>query len=178
SSGFCPTTTHGRSICRGGGRGEPFFVYLNPHVHEKAVDRTDGTTAWRAILADRTTTAFRRFSVDLHPGDIEPDSPPLHYTSRGVSTAEYQQRFGFWSYWNHGPPDQPRVDALRASAARLRVGDDACDAIPVPEPALDLGMVYLRATINPMGGNDADRLAQIDELRAAMQRVVAWVYER
>jgi hypothetical protein len=75
-----------------------------------------------------------------------------------------------------------------------RVPDDAGVDLVVPPEVLDLGLVYLRATVSPRLGPEAarfeafrresggpsaadDRASQLRELLHAMRRVVGWVYE-
>jgi hypothetical protein len=72
-------------------------------------------------------------------------------------------------------------------------GDDV-QPIPVPEELLDLGLVYLRATISGQLGPsadeyerlrethglpdpDEDQAAQLVQLEAAMRRVAAHIYD-
>lgn len=177
------------------GEGEPFFLYLDPYAHGALLDREDGSRAWRKIVrVPREPAWFPRWGIDIQDGDIEPSIVGLNYHCRGMSTAEYRERLGWWSYWNWGRPDQPRAEAVAQAAAQVTVRDDDGDAVPVPVEVLGLGLVYLRATVcgdmGPMA-DEYEALQQSDglpdvaadgdqqrtELVAAMERVVAWIYD-
>lgn len=178
------------------GWGEPFFVYLHPAPHAVQVEAHNGGWAWRPIVREAgEPTWFPRWAIGFEPGDIEPRLPPLNYIARGMSTAEYVARLGHWGYWNWGPSDQSRAEALDQARAGLRVANRSGVSVVVPEVALELGLVYLRATVGGEMGPMTDEyeqlrvdhglpsvaedcLAQIDEMVAAMTRVVAWAYDK
>ncbi len=179
-----------------GGEGEPFFLYLSPHVHEAAIETVDGGRAWRAIVRDgKRESIFASYAIDLRDGDVPPDLPmSVDHYAENMTTVDRHKYFGRWNYWNFGRPDQPRANALASAAAGLRVPDDAGVDLVVPPEVLDLGLVYLRATVSPRLGPEAarfeafrresggpsaadDRASQLRELLHAMRRVVGWVYE-
>lgn len=177
------------------GAGEPFFLYLDPHAHGALLDRDDGSQAWREIIRVPGEPAwFPRWGIGLQAGDVEPKIVGLSCYSRGMSTAEYRDRLGTWSYWNWGRPDQPRHEAIAQAAAQLTVRDDDGVAVPVPAEILEPGLVYLRATVygdmGPMSGEyealrERDDLPDVAvdagdqrlELVSAMERVVALIYD-
>jgi hypothetical protein len=176
------------------GGGEPFFVWLVPHAHHFRIERTDGSVAFREVIR-RPNDARSDLAIDLRDGDIEPDfgPPGLHHQIGTATTAELVSRFGEWSYWNHGPPDQPRDEAVAAVRASISAYDDAGVAISVPAEVLGLGLVYLRATVSPtfnfsaaqvadlqargMPTPERDRRRQITELIDAMRAVTSWIYD-
>lgn len=176
------------------GAGEPFFVYLHPAPHAAWIETQDGGSAWRAIVREEGEPAwFPRWALDLQPGDIEPRMAPLNYAARGMSTAEYRDRLGHWGYWNYGSPDEPRASALERAAAGLRITTPDGE-VGLPKVVVELGLVYLRATVSgdmgPMANEyeklrnkhdlpsvDDDCRIQLDELQAAMRRVVDWAFE-
>ena len=125
----------------------------------------------------------------LQAGDVKPATKsPIDWLAGGRTTAEWWDRYGPFSYWNYGPPDQPRAEALAAAAEQLRYGDDQVTAHSVPAEVLDIGLVYLRASIYPTearhgraGGGapvDDDRQHQLDEMMDAMRRVVTGSLDR
>ena len=121
-------------------------------------------------------------------GSIE----PLNYLARRNTTAQWRNRFGLFSSWNHGPPDQPSDEAIESARRGLRYGDDQGAALPVPLEVLERGLVYLRASVYPghfdsiehqaerisngLPAVETDREAQLDEMVESMRQVVAWVY--
>lgn len=176
------------------GAGEPFFLYLHPAPHAVQVSIEVGGTAWRPIVRDPGEPAwFTRWAIGLEPGDIPPRLAPLNYLARGLSTAAYRDRLGYWGYWNWGRADQPRVAAIEQAASRLRVSTETGE-VAIPEVCLELGLVYLRATVSgemgPMSNEyeqlradqrllsaEDDCLVQVEEMAAAMNRVVSWAYD-
>lgn len=178
------------------GMGEPFFFYLDPHVHALLIQTEGGGAAWRALLRDPPPSQpwYPRWRIDLQPGDIEPRNlAPLNHSARGMATAEYRTRLGHWSYWNHGPRDQPRDAALLSAVQHLRVQGDDGRPVAVPHEALELGLVHLRATISGLGpmeeqyerlreewrlpSAEDDHAQQYEQILAALHRVAAWIYE-
>lgn len=179
------------------GAGEPFFVFLDPTVHTARIKRADGTFAARDVVEDpkeHGLVRYREYRIALQPGDLEPGfTGPLHYEFSNTGSAEYRERYSYWGYWNWGLPDQPRAEALEQAARGLRVWGEDAAPIPVPEELLDLGLVYLRATISGQLGPtedeyerlrgteglpDAyeDQASQLAELEAAMRRVADRIY--
>jgi hypothetical protein len=179
------------------GAGEPFFVFLDPQARRFPVQRAEGHWAFREVVEDleraRPRAWFRQLRVVLEPGDTPPqDRSDIARVTKGKTTAEALELYGHWSYWNFGPPDQPRHEALEAAAAGLRVHDDDGAELPVPRAALELGLVYLRATVSPGFAIDDDRMAkagltrddaeldrrrQLTALVDAMVAVTTWVIE-
>ena len=177
------------------GKGEPFVLYLDPWVHEEYVETEDGLGAWREIVPGTSTRGFPTWAIDLQPGDIEPDFlPPMAHLSRGHTTHEYRDRYGCWSYWNFGSPDEVRHVSIANARERLRVRDEYNDRVVLPAEAIDRGLVYLRATVSPgLGPMEEeyeslrrvhelplahdDRALQLEAMVMAMQDVVAWIYE-
>jgi hypothetical protein len=102
-----------------GGEGEPFFLYLSPHVHEAAIETVDGGRAWRAIVRDgKRESIFASYAIDLRDGDVPPDLPmPVDHYAENMTTVDRHRYFGRWNYWNFGRPDQPRANALASAAA-------------------------------------------------------------
>ena len=176
------------------GRGEPFFFYLDPHVHEELVGDANGARVWRAIVRE-TGSAIPGFAIAYEDGDDRPGEAlvGLNYFARRNTTAQWRDRFGLFSYWNHGPPDQPSAEAIEAAQHDLRYGDDQGHARSIPLEVLERGLVYLRATVFPGRFNsiddeaerisnglpsaDADRETQVEEMIQSMRRVVTWVYD-
>ena len=173
------------------GRGEPFFFYLDPHVQEELVEDVNGSNAWRPIVREQGEFPFPTLAIGYEDGDVVPESAlPMSYFTRHT-TAEWREWYWIFSYWNHGPPDQPPADALESARRGLRYGDDSGIERPVPLGALECGLVYLRATVSPeqppeessAGGarepndDDQDRQRQFIEMTEAMARVVSWVYD-
>ena len=176
------------------GRGEPFFFFLDPHVHEEFVEIAPGVRAWRPIVKELGAESIPWFVIGYEDGDIPNGSIlPLNYLARRNTTAQWRDRFGLFSYWNHGPPDQPPAEAIESAGRGLRYGDDQGAARAVPLEVLERGLVYLRSTVYPGHFNsvadeaerlsnglpsaDADREIQLDEMIQSMHQVVAWVYD-
>jgi hypothetical protein len=176
------------------GRGEPFFFYLDPHVHELFLDGVEGNGAWRPIIREIGRFPFPTFAIGYQSGDVTTESiAPIDYLARRATTAEWRERYGIFNYWNHGPPDQPTGEALEAADRGLRYTDDHGRERRVPPEALERGLVYLRATIFPSHLDDGDthllrqpdpnseaardREKQFEEMFQAMARVVAWAYD-
>lgn len=176
--------------------GEPFFLYLNPHEHQAWVERVGNPPrAWRSIIRNEYSTWLGdQYVLDLQEGDLDPDIVPsvTHYARR-LTTAQRREALSCWSYWNFGPPGQPRADAIRMASNDLTVSDDDGRALTIPADLLDAGLVYLRATISGYLGprerdyeearaehrlppHGEDRAIQIEEMVAAMQRVVLAIY--
>jgi hypothetical protein len=178
------------------GEGEPFFLYLRPHAHELLITDPSGAPAWRSIVSvTRTGAAFDwdEFFIERLPGDAGSDKPLITYQVSNTTTARWRERFGLWSYWNHGKPDQPRHEAIAMAEHHLRFYDDDGVERPVPTAVLEAGLVYLRATVSPLFFDDGDSAAerielglppadedqasQYTEMLQAMRRVVAAVYD-
>jgi hypothetical protein len=177
-----------------GGRGEPFFFYLDPHVHEEFVEIAPGIRAWRSIVREEIGPAqIPGFAIAYKDSDLPSGSiAPLNYRARRNTTAQWRNRFGLFSYWNHGPPDQPPDEAIESARRGLRYGDDHGAALPVPLEVLQRGLVYLRASVYPghfdsiedqaerisngLPAVAADREVQFDEMVESMRQVVDWVY--
>jgi hypothetical protein len=176
------------------GAGEPFFLYLDPQVHVARVRTATGEIVARDVtreLGDRNCYEFR---IGLRPGDVDPGATgPLHYIFSGTGTSEYRELYGYWSYWNFGPPAQPPAEALADASLGIQVLNDQMDPIAVPPDLLERGLVYLRATISGNLGPTAeeytrlrrteglpdpfeDQARQLEELMTAMRRVTARVY--
>jgi hypothetical protein len=178
-----------------GGRGEPFFFYLDPHVHEEFVEIAPGARAWRSIVREEAGAAqIPGFAIAYEDGDIPNETlMGLNYLARRNTTAQWRNRFGLFSYWNHGPPDQPSDEAIESARHALRYGDDQGAARAIPLEVLERGLVYLRATVYPgrftsiedeaerisngLPSADADRETQVDEMIQSMRLVVDWVYD-
>lgn len=176
------------------GQGEPFFLYIHPAPRSVWIETGDGSGAWRDILrVPNEQSVFPRWAIDYRAGDVEPRLAPLNHIAGRMSSAEYRESLGHWAYWNHGPPDQCRVSALDHAAAHLRVRTPLGD-LPVPEIALELGLVYLRATVSGyMGPMDEeyehlrrthdlpavedDCRTQIEDLCGATRRVAEWAFD-
>lgn len=111
-----------------------------------------------------------------------------------MSTDEYRERLGHWGYWKWGLADQPRAAAVNYAAAELRVSTPT-GAGTIPDAVLELGLVYLRATVSGSMGPMSDEYeqlrdehghpsveddcrVQVDEMVAAMTSVVSWAYDR
>jgi hypothetical protein len=177
------------------GSGEPFFIYLDPEVHMARVHTETGATVAREVTRQPDERNFYMCRIDLQPGDLDPGAVgPLNYLFSKTSTAEYRERYGYWSYWNWGPPDQPQGAALALAADQLRVCGEDLEPIPVPDELLELGLVYLRATISGHLGPTEDeyerlreteqlpdpyedQLAQLLELETAMERIANQIYD-
>lgn len=105
------------------GEGEPFFLYLRPHAHEALITDASGAPAWRSIASEtKAGIPFPReeFFIERLPGDGGSDEPLLAYQVSNTTTARWRERFGLWSYWNHGRRDQPRHEAIAAAERGLR----------------------------------------------------------
>ena len=178
------------------GKGEPFVLYLAPHVHEVFVDTDSGVGEWGELIEDDSKGGFiPRWAVDLQKGDIAPDDlPPMAYFTRGYTTERYRRLYDRWSYWNFGAPGEERLVSLSYASAHLRVHDDHGHTISLPDEVIERGLVYLRATVSPgLGPMSAeyerlreaqdlplahdDRAIQIETMVMAMQDVVAWIYD-
>ena len=176
------------------GRGEPFFFYLDPHVHELLLDVVDGSGVWRPIIRELGRFPFPTFAVGYEAGDVADDSiAPMDHVARRATTAEWRERYGIFNYWNHGPPDQPPAEAVEAADRGLRYADYSGLQRRVPSDALERGLVYLRATIFPSHLDDGDtqlrrkpdpnseavrdRERQFAEMAEELSRVVAWAYD-
>lgn len=172
------------------GPGEPFFFYLDPWVHTWPVKREDSGVRFRPIIRTETEhSLFPEWSVELQPGDVEPKNLQfLRVTAGNLSTAEYRERFGHWRYWNHGPPAQPRADAIAAILSSLAIDDEDGNVLRLPEEVADLGLVYLRGTVSGYLSFNEERYeslrtelglptveddcrTQLGEMQAAMERV-------
>ena len=117
------------------GRGEPFFFYLDPHVHELLLDVVDGSGVWRPIIRELGRFPFPTFAVGYEAGDVADDSiAPMDHVARRATTAEWRERYGIFNYWNHGPPDQPPAEAVEAADRGLRYADDNGLQRRVPPP--------------------------------------------
>lgn len=92
-------------------------------------------------------------------------------------------------------PDQPRAIALDHAAAELRVSSGTGGAVAIPNVVLELGLLYLGATVSGTTGpmpDEYDQLraergvplaeddcrAQIEEMVATMTRAVHWAYDQ
>lgn len=172
--------------------GHPFFVYLDPHVHQALVPSQDGaSTAFRDIVSAPHPIA-RDFRIDTRTGDQPvPAGAALRYHARGHSTEEWRERHGYWTYSDPFLACEPG-DAAREAFGSITVRSDSRYLVPVPVEVLELGLVYLRATVSPDLGpaleeyeaaqkmlglpdpaNDRDR--QLVELDEAMTKVLQWV---
>jgi hypothetical protein len=178
--------------------GEPFFLYLAPNTHRCLVRREDGgPRVWRDLVRDERNNPDRwgrKFRVGTRDGDVTPDLlPNVDYHARGRTSDEYRQDMSCWSYWNFGPPGQPRPAALAASGRSLRAMGDNGDAVAVPRELLKEGLVYLRGTVSGYLGPQeeqyarlraehnlpsarADSRTQIEDMVAAMRRVTNLLY--
>ena len=134
------------------------------------------------------------FEIAYEDGDQPNESiAPMNYLARRNTTAQWRDQFAMFSYWNHGPPDQPSAEAIEAAQRRLRYGDDHGTERAVPLEVLERGLVYLRATVYPghfdnvdesaeqlangLPSAEADRETQVADMIHSMHRVVAWVYD-
>jgi hypothetical protein len=167
--------------------GEPFFVFLDPHVRQKFVQHEFGGM-WHKVIATESPASFggRMLQLDM------PDALPLPGSAlRGGTTVDFVRQFGHWRYWNYGPADQPRYEAVAQAARSIVIQDETGTPVPVPESVLREGLVYLRGTISPLLGpredtyedlrrqhglptHFEDRCAQLEEIVEAMARVLAW----
>lgn len=197
-SGFAANVAHAHSWYKKLsmlGEGEPFFLYLHPYPHAMTIERMDGSSVWRDVVREPIEgSIISNWRVDLQDGDVHPGrTGPLAYLFGNLTTAEHQERLGHWSYWNWGHAGQTRVEALEQAAAGLRVALPGGEQVAIPEVGLELGLVYLRATVyGDMGPRtsqyeklraehglptvEEDQAAQFDEMRDAMRRVVTWAY--
>ena len=170
------------------GQGEPFFVYLDPHAHQVLVSNRTGERNFRNIveISPLPTSWFaERYAIDAQTGDADQDleqiAEHLERIAKGRTTAERWEELGQWRYWNFGSADQPRQQAIEHALAELRVLDDDGSEVTVPEQALELGLVYLRAGIEETFSSSrqpGDRNRQLDELVRAMENVSEWIYQR
>jgi len=173
--------------------GEPFFLYLNPHVHECFVTLEPGQPgAWRAIVrepfAGRPGLSWFRVAADL---DEQPMG--LNYYAKGLTTVDYRERLHRWTFSNFGRPGQDRESAVRHATGRVEADDDLGHGVAVPTAVLELGLVYLRGTVSPTLGpmedeyeelrrdagapqHEDDRDAQFQEMTTAMEHVITWIY--
>ena len=143
------------------GQGEPFFLYLRPHVHEALVDTLDGGQARRPVTV-LSSDAGPILAIAYELGDVhidESEIAPLSYTF-AVPSVSYRERYGLLSYWNHGEPDQPREAALAAAKRGLTYRDDGGSEHRVPAAVLAEGLVYLRATVSPGRFDRTDEAAE------------------
>ena len=189
----CQRITPGTNTSRSADEGEPFFFYLDPHVHEELVEVADGIRAWRGDRAGNRTRdswiCHRRRRLGDRPNEA---LIGLNYFARRNTTAQWRDRFGLFSYWNHGPPDQPSAEAIEAAQHGLRYGDDQGQARADSTRGAGEGPRHLsRATVYPGRFNgiddeaerlsnglpsaDADRETQVDEMIQSMRWVVDWV---
>lgn len=177
------------------GVGEPFFLYFDVAPHAACIEREDGSNVYRDVIREVGPRGFYECRIDLRPGDVDPgETGPLHYLFGGLGTPEYRERFGGWTYWNFGPPEQPRREALADAAGRLRVRDFDTKEMPVPPEILDLGLVYLRATISgELGPAEEeyrelqaehelpdpldDQAQQVEMMMSAMEEVTSRIFE-
>ena len=179
------------------GPGEPFVIYLAPHVHQVRVDRDDGPGVWRDIVDNPGRTWLGdRLRIDLHDGDQQPDfMGSVTQAAGGLSTEQVWTRMSRFTYWNFGRPGQPAGEVVASAGARLHVDDDDGQPLAVPEPVLWRGLVYLRGTVAPVLGpveeeyeqlrrehdlpsHDEDRAAQLDMIVAAASAVTTWIYDQ
>ena len=137
----CRRTTPGISTLPISGRGEPFFFYLDPHVHEEFVEIAPGAAAWRSIVREEAGAAqIPGFAIVYEDADLRTESiAPMNYLARRNTTAQWRDRFGLFSYWNHGPPDQPSDEAIESARRDLRYGDDHGAAWAIPLEVLERG---------------------------------------
>lgn len=178
--------------------GEAFFFYLDPHLMQVPQQDAAGRVFWKDVVAfqrpdDPSHRRFLpRFKIEGDPDEQEIWS----YAVRGLATRDRLDRLGPWDYWNDSYPGQPREEAVAAAATRCVVRDDDATPLPVPHPVLERGQVYLRGTVSPVLGGDAedacaearrrfglpahrrDRETQLRHIRAALGAVVDWIYER
>lgn len=174
--------------------GEPFFLHLNPHVHECFVKGDEGRPGgWRELVrAPFGSSGMTHIVVDA---DLSEQPMGLDYYAKGWTTVEYHEALHRWTFANFGGPGQDRVSAISQATGRVAVNGDLGEDIVVPAEVLARGLVYLRGTVSPdlgpMEGTyndlrrvgaapdpDEDRAAQFDEMTAAMERVAEWVYQR
>lgn len=178
------------------GAGEPFVIYVAPHVHQVHVDRDDGSAVWRDIVDVPDSTWFGdRLRIDLRDGDQQPDiMGSVTQAAGGLSTDQVWTSMSRFTYWNFGRPGQPAADVVASARAHLRVQDDDGQPVAVPEPGLWRGLVYLRGTVAPMLGpveeeyeqlrrehdlpsHEEDRDVQLDTIAAVAADVVTWIYD-
>lgn len=173
--------------------GEPFFLFLNPHVHEYFVsgdERRPG--AWtRLVSAPFGTSGLTHIVVDA---DLAQRPIGLDYHAKGLTTVGYREAFHRWTFSNFGGPGQDRSAAIAQATGRVTADGDLGEYVVVPVPVLERGFVHLRGTVSPglgpmerdyddlrrdRGAPDPaeDRATQFEEMTVAMQRVVDWVYE-
>lgn len=179
------------------GTGEPFIIYLAPHIHQAWVEREDGPGGWRSIVANPEQTWIGdRLKVDLRDGDVLPEGfGPVTQEADGLSTEQVWTSMHRFSYWNVGRPSEPASETIARAAAQLRVSGDDGESIAIPEAGLWRGLVHLRGTISPSLGpfeeryevlrqehhlptHEDDRRAQLQAIVAAASAVSAWVYDQ
>jgi hypothetical protein len=176
------------------GPGEPFVIFLDPHVHMSWRDsgEGDGELAWRKVIAVEDARHARGRDLRIE-GRPEPE-PGLSQQAKGRTTDERVADLGHWTYWNYGDPGQPREEAVAAAARAVRVRRPDGVPVAVPSEVLRLGLVYLRATISGHLGPREEEYRRLqtelglpdpeDDCRAqrtlilqAMEAVTAWVHE-
>ena len=179
------------------GPGEPFIVFLAPHVHQVFVERADGPGGWRSFVDNpQPTWNGDRLTLDLRPGDDPPDlwGPPTQIAG-GMSTQDVWTRMSRFSYFNFGRPGQPASEAIATARASLRVQGDDGQPTAVPDPGLWRGLVYLRGTVSPVLGpmeeeyetlrsehglpsHAETRREQLQAIIDAASAIVGWVYDQ
>ncbi|MFT4126493.1 MAG: hypothetical protein QM662_09705 [Gordonia sp. (in: high G+C Gram-positive bacteria)] len=177
--------------------GEPFFIYLSPHMHQIYV--ADGRLGgWRDLIEAPSASPrawIREFEIGYADGD-EPlpadQTVFLHRWAKNMTTAERRERFGGWTYRNPGKSQgSPDADI---EAVRVDVPDAANVRRPVPDQILRAGLVYLTGTVSPtmsrrahaeyeayqaafgLADAGAETRRQRQELITAMERVRALLW--
>lgn len=177
------------------GPGEPFFCYINPHMHQIYVNSAEGLGGWRDFVHNEATTWLGdRLRVDLQRADVDPElRQSVTQIAGGRTTADAWSARSRFSYWNFGSPGQPRAEAVSQAEAQLRVLDDDGNPVGIPRTGLSAGLVYLRGTVSPRLGPEEetyeslralydlpahrdDRLAQIGRIVSALEAFTDWVY--
>lgn len=178
------------------GAGEPFVLYLAPHLHQVWVERDEGPGCFRNIVDKPDSTWFGdRLTIDVRDGDQQPDFlGSVTQGAGGLTTEQVWTRMSRFSYWNFGRPSQPAGEVVASARAGLRVEGDDGEPMSVPEAGLWRGLVYLRGTVSPILGpveeeyeelrreralpsHEEDRAAQLDTIAAAAAAFTSWVYD-
>jgi len=181
--------------------GEAFFFYVNPHIMQAPRYDAEDRVIWKDVVSfnrpegidpNRLPLRYsRRFKID---GDAD-DQEVWEYDVRGMSADQQRKQFAHLDYWNRSYPDQHREEAIAYAAEQCTVFDDDATNLSVPISVLERGLVYLRGTMSPiLGGNaekeyeDArrrlslpdhrqDRATQLRQIRQTINAVIAWVYD-
>ena len=143
--------------------GEPFYLYLSPHVHQVSIANDDATISyWRDIIEEAPVDEdrmFPKYAVDYREGD-EPLSDGevfLGTWAKNMTSQQRRERYGHWLYWNPGTGRGERLDDVDFGVQELYVVGDTValdadgepvDRVHVPTELVEKGLVYLTATVS------------------------------